>query len=106
MEELNNELRYFPAFSPSNMAKMLSVHGFDPLKHTKKEFLEFCERLKAAEDIFKCNFWRKAQSESKRSLQGQGREKYPCQQVFWLCQESKEQQSNENLQATWSATIS
>ena len=28
------------------------LQGFDPIEHSKQEFLEFCERLEATEDIF------------------------------------------------------
>jgi hypothetical protein len=70
VEELNNDLQYFPAFVngsklmedelldiyefgvPATWQKRFLLHGFDPLEHTKQEFLEFCERLEATEDIF------------------------------------------------------
>jgi hypothetical protein len=70
VEELNNDLRYFPAYVqgsrlledelldiyefgvPATWQKRFLLHGFDPLEHTKQEFLEFCERLEATEDIF------------------------------------------------------
>jgi hypothetical protein len=32
--------------------KCFLLHSFDQLEHTKEEFLEFCEQLKATEDIF------------------------------------------------------
>jgi hypothetical protein len=32
--------------------KQFLLQGFDPIEHTKQEFLEFCERLEATEDIF------------------------------------------------------
>jgi hypothetical protein len=69
VEELNNDLRYFPTFVPGatlHQDELLDIyeygiparwqsrfllHGFDPLEHTKQEFLEFCERLEATEDI-------------------------------------------------------
>jgi hypothetical protein len=28
------------------------LQGFDPLEHSKQEFLEFCEQLEATEDVF------------------------------------------------------
>jgi hypothetical protein len=70
VDELNNDLRYFPSFVmgarlvedelldiyefgvPATWQKQFLLHGFDPLEHTKQEFLEFCERLEATEDIF------------------------------------------------------
>jgi hypothetical protein len=70
VEELNNDLGYFPSFMqgsrlvedelldiyefgvPATWQKRFLLHGFDPLEHTKQEFLEFCERLEATEDIF------------------------------------------------------
>jgi hypothetical protein len=70
VEELNHDLRYFPTFVPgarlledelldiyengvpSNWQKQFLLQGFDPIEHTKQEFLEFCERLEATEDIF------------------------------------------------------
>jgi hypothetical protein len=70
VEELNHDLRYFPAYVagarlledelldiyeygvPSNWQKQFLLQGFDPIEHTKQEFLEFCERLEATEDIF------------------------------------------------------
>jgi hypothetical protein len=70
VEELNNDLRYFPAYVngsrlledelldiyeygvPASWQKRFLLQGFDPLEHSKQEFLEFCERLEATEDIF------------------------------------------------------
>jgi hypothetical protein len=70
VEELNHDLRYFPVFVPgarlledelldiyengvpNSWQKQFLLQGFDPIEHTKQEFLEFCERLEATEDIF------------------------------------------------------
>jgi hypothetical protein len=70
VEELNNDLRYFPLYVngsrlledelldiyeygvPATWQKRFLLQGFDPLEHSKQEFLEFCERLEATEDIF------------------------------------------------------
>jgi hypothetical protein len=70
VEELNHDLRYFPTFMPgarlledelldiyeygvpATWQKRFLLQGFDPLEHSKQEFLEFCERLEATEDIF------------------------------------------------------
>ena len=70
VEELNHDLRYFPVFVPgsrlledelldiyengvpNSWQKQFLLQGFDPIEHSKQEFLEFCERLEATEDIF------------------------------------------------------
>jgi hypothetical protein len=70
VEELNHDLRYFPTFVPgarlledelldiyengvpNTWQKQFLLQGFDPIEHSKSEFLEFCERLEATEDIF------------------------------------------------------
>jgi hypothetical protein len=70
VEELNNDLGYFPSFMQGSRLvedelldiyefgvqaawqKRFLLHGFDPLKHWKQEFLEFCEQLEATKDIF------------------------------------------------------
>ena len=70
VEELNHDLRYFPLFVvgarlledelldiyengvPNSWQKQFLLQGFDPIEHTKQEFLEFCKRLEATEDIF------------------------------------------------------
>jgi hypothetical protein len=70
VEELNHDLRYFPTYAPgtrlhedelldiyeygvpANWQKRFLLQGFDPLEHTKQEFLEFWERLEATEEIF------------------------------------------------------
>lgn len=69
VEELNHDLRYFPTFVPgarlledelidiyengipNNWQKQFLLQGFDPIDHSKQEFLEFCERLEATEDL-------------------------------------------------------
>jgi hypothetical protein len=61
VEELNHDLRYFPVFVPgarlledelldiyengvpNSWQKQFLLQGFDPIEHTKQEFLEFCE---------------------------------------------------------------
>jgi hypothetical protein len=58
---------------PATWQNCFLLHGFDPLKHTKQEFLEFCEQLEAIKRHLRGVPWRKAQRKSKWLLQGQGR---------------------------------
>jgi hypothetical protein len=37
---------------PATWQKCFLLHGFDPLQHTKYEFLEFCEQIETTVDIF------------------------------------------------------
>ncbi len=82
VEELNHDLRYFPLFIvgarlledelldiyengvPNSWQKQFLLQGFDPIEHTKQEFLEFCKRLEATEDIFVENVKRKANTKN------------------------------------------
>ena len=52
-QSLSNDelLEIYHCSIPSSWSKEMQRQGFDPMEHTSDEFLEFCERLEAAEDF-------------------------------------------------------
>jgi hypothetical protein len=84
VKELNGYLREFPPYDPDGQplandeltslvensiprlwSKHMCLQGFDPIEHTLKDFIEFCERLETAEEFDLTNKGAKPEAEPK-----------------------------------------